>query len=453
MATLDGYGTGPVELALSPDGSMLASGSADTTVRLWDTKTFEELATLRGIEGDIRSLTLLPDGSTLAAGTETGWIGLWDVASRKRTVTLGDTWGNLALAFSPDGVTLISASLFDEDKMKTWDAATGEMTGVLKGHSRPVQHLLFSPDGSILASASYDSSIRLWDCAARRVRGVLVRPGVTGINRIAPSPDGRTLAAASDVIALWDVATRNTVAEMKIVHAPSVNVLTFSPDGETLASGGVEGTVIVRDAATGKVYARLPHPGSPTSLAYWHDGSVLAVGTTEGSIELWDTSEWVRQRPERVTIVSGDGQRGAAGVPLGAPFVVSVRDQHGDPFPGIPVLFSVTEGGGAVSTRAARADTSGNAATTLTLGSAAGLNTVQARAAGLAPAVFIAHAHGNPDINSDGQVDFADFVMFGQKFGLGQGDDGYDVRFDLDGNGIVGFSDFLIFAGAFGQSA
>ena len=454
-ATLEGHGEGRyVSLALSADGSTLASGSTDSTVRLWDTKTYEELATLDVGDERIWAVALSPDGSTLAAGTASGWIGLWDVASQKRTATLaGHSWWILALSFSPDGSTLVSSSFADEDNMKTWDAATGEMTGVLKGHTRPVEHLLFSPDGSVLASASYDNSIRLWDWPARRVRGVLVRPGEKGIKRIALSPDGRTLAAASDVIAFWDVATRNTVAEMKMVHAPGVNVMAYSPDGETLASGGIEGTVIVRDAATGKIYARLPHTGSPTSLAYWPDGSVLAVGGYSGTIELWDTSEWVRQRPERVTLVSGDGQRGAAGSALPAPFVVSVRDRNGDPFPGMPVLFSVTEGDGKVWPASAGTDTSGNAATTLTLGPAAGANTVEVRAAGLAPAVFIAHAHGSPDVNADGQVDFSDFLAFAQRFGTSRGDDGYDVRFDLDGDGTIGFSDFVIFAGAFGQGA
>ena len=149
-------------------------------------------------------------------------------------------------------------------------------------------------------------------------------------------------------------------------------------------------------------------------------------------------------------MVSGDGQQGTAGTALAAPFVVSVRDEHGDPFPGIPVLFTVTEGRGAVSATAARADTSGNAATVLTLGATPGMNTVVARAADLAPAVFTARAHGNPDLDGDGEIDFGDFVVFAQKFGQRQGDDGYDARCDLDRDGTVGFSDFLIFAGAFG---
>ena len=260
------------------------------------------------------------------------------------------------------------------------------------------------------------------------------------------------LAANGPNIALWDVATRNILADLPMVHSPHASFLTFSPDGEILVSGGGEGTVIVRNAATGKIYERLPHTGSISSLAYWHDGSVLAASTYRGRIELWDTSEWVRRRPVLVRTVSGDGQQGAVASALAAPFVVSVRDEHGDPFPDMPVLFTVTDGGGAVSATAARADTSGNAATTLTLGREAGMNTVVARAADLEPAVFTARAHGSPDVNGDGEIDFGDFVLFAAKFGQRQGDEGYDVRCDLDGDGTIGFADFLIFAGAFGKS-
>ena len=457
VATLEGHTQRVNGLAMSPDGTTLASGSLDSTIKLWDTKTYEETATLRGSDSEIWSLAFSPDGSMLAAGTFRGWITLWDVASRERTGTLaGHTGWTLALAFSPDGATLISGAFSDEDKMKVWDVATGELIGVLKGHTDSIEQLLFSPDGSILASASFDYSIGLWDAAALKLRYRLVRVGGRGIRSIAFSPDGRVLAAtagAERLIALWDVATRNNIADLPMVHAPVVNVLTFSPDGESLVSGGAEGTVILRNVSTGKLYERLAHTGAISSLAYWHDGSVLAASTYRGRIEVWDTSEWVRRRPIQVRMVSGDGQQGTAGTALAAPFVVSVRDEHGDPFPGIPVLFTVTEGRGAVSATAARADTSGNAATVLTLGATPGMNTVVARAADLAPAVFTARAHGNPDLDGDGEIDFGDFVVFAQKFGQRQGDDGYDARCDLDRDGTVGFSDFLIFAGAFGTAA
>ena len=280
LATLEGHTHQINSLAMSPDGTTLASGSRDSTVRLWDTKTFEETATLRGSDSKIWSVAFSPDGSMLAAGTHRGWIALWDVAARERTGTLaGHTWWTNEVTFSPDGALLISGAYEDEDKMKVWDVATGELITVLKGHTDSIHQLLFSPDGSLLASASFDFSNGLWDVAARKVRYRLVRPGGRGIRSIAFSPDGRVLAAtagAEDVIALWDTATWNNIADLPMVHAPTVNYLTFSPDGEVLASGGPEGTVVLRNAATGKVYERLPQPGSISSLAYWRDGSALA---------------------------------------------------------------------------------------------------------------------------------------------------------------------------------
>ncbi len=464
LATLEGHTDDVWEVAVSPDGATLASGSRDRTVRLWDTKTRREIATLEvgGPNRYILSLAFSPDGTLLAAGGADKGIELWDLASRQLAGTLeGHTGRVVTLAFSPDGGTLVSGSSYGEDRIKVWDVASRELLGELQGHTEHVRQVAFSPDGRTLASCSADRTIRIWDLAELKERYRLVRIRGGLISSIAFSPDGRILAAdatAEGLIVLWDWAAQRNIADVPMVHDTGIGYLTFSPDGESLATVG-RLLVIVRDVATGKARQRfkvrqsIPHSAVVGSLVYWPDGSVLGVGTYDNSIELWDTSEWVRRRPDRVEVVSGFGQRGVAGTALPAPFVASVLDQNGDPFPGIPVLFAVTEGGGAVSTTAARADTSGRAATTLTLGPQPGMHTVVARAIDLASAVFTATAHGSPDLNGDGAVDFEDFVLFAQKFGRESDDDGYDARFDLDGDGAIGFSDFLIFANAFGQGA
>lgn len=458
LTTLEGHFDAVRVVAFSPDGSLLASGSRDKMVKLWDMETREDIATLDigKPNRQVTSLSFSPDGSLLAVGTVSGNTALWDVASRRLAGMLeGYTTWVTSLAFSHDGTTLVSGLLDDEDRIRVWDVASRQLIGVLRGHTKGVTQVAFSPDGGVLASCSSDGTVRIWDVAALRERYRLVRIGGGGIRSIAFSPDGKILAASdakNAVIALWDVAARRNLADMDIVHNSWINHLTFSPDGESLATAGAGGTVIVRDVATGKVYEKFAHTGAVVSLAYCPDGSILASATTDGKVELWDTSEWVRRRPDRVEIVSGLGQQGVAGASLPSPFVVSVRDQNGDPFPGMPIIFNVT-GGGALSVKAARTDTAGNAATTLTLGPAAGTNTVVARAAGLSPAVFNATAWGSPDVNGDGQVDFGDFVLFAQRFGTNRGDEGYDARYDLDGDGTVGFSDFVIFAGAFGLDA
>ena len=456
LATIEGHTDYTPAFAISPDGSTLASGSWDKTVKLWDTKTREEIATLGRIEneGSITSVAFHPDGSLLAVGTIAGNVALWDVESRTISrMSQGHTSWVTTLVFSSDGRTLVSGSLYDEDRIKVWDVASRKLGGVLKGHTAGAQQVAFSPDGSVLASCSLDKTIRVWDQTALQELYRLVRIKGGGIRSIAFSPNGKVLAAdGSDErkVVLWDVAARRNLADLDMVHNSWINHLTFSPDGESLATAGAGGTVIVRDVATGRVYQKFGHTGAVVSLDYWHDGSVLAAATTDGKVELWDTSEWVRRRPDRLEVVSGLEQQGVAGTSLPAPFVVSVRDQNGDPFPGMPIIFNVTGGGGVLSATAARTDTAGNASTTLTLGLAAGMNTVTACAAGLSPPVFSATAWGSPDVNADGQVDFEDFVVFAQGFGTSRGDAGYDSRYDLDGDGTVGFSDFVIFAGAFG---
>ena len=145
--------------------------------------------------------------------------------------------------------------------------------------------------------------------------------------------------------------------------------------------------------------------------------------------------------------ISGDGQAGAPGSVLAEPLGVAVRDENGVVYAGVPVTFSFTAGGGTLSVETAATDSSGRAATTLTLGSKPGTNTVEVTVAGLEPLTFTATAEATPDFNGDGVTDFSDFFLFAEAFG------GSDPRFDLDGSGSVDFADFFLFAESFGQPA
>ena len=157
--------------------------------------------------------------------------------------------------------------------------------------------------------------------------------------------------------------------------------------------------------------------------------------------------------PKGLEKSSGDGQKGQTDTQLKEPFVVTVSDQNKTPFEGVPVSFAVTAGGGKLSLESTMTDSTGLASSTLTLGGKPGANTVTVKVSGIDEyQTFVAEALGLADFDRDGTVGFSDFVLFAAKFGLSQGDEGFDARFDLDGNGAIGFSDFVIFAQAFGKN-
>ena len=149
--------------------------------------------------------------------------------------------------------------------------------------------------------------------------------------------------------------------------------------------------------------------------------------------------------PRTLTIDFGEDQTGSIGAALSEPFVVSVLDLHGDPVAGVTVTFEVISGDGTLSAETATTDSTGRAATTLTLGSQPGQIVVQVAVEGLMPETFTVFAQATPDFDGSGVVDFGDFFLFADAFGS------TDSRFDLDGSGVVDFGDFFIFADAFNQ--
>ncbi|KFZ17327.1 hypothetical protein V501_01790, partial [Pseudogymnoascus sp. VKM F-4519 (FW-2642)] len=191
-----------------------------------------------------------------------------------------------SVAFSRDSRLLASAS--DDNTVKVWDAATGTLQQTLEGHRSWVRSVAFSHDSKLLASASYDNTVKVWDAATGTLQQTL--EGHSGsVSSVAFSHDSRLLASASDdnTVKVWDAAT-GTLQQTLEGHSNAVSSVAFSHDSRLLASASYDNTVKVWDAAIGTLQQTLAgHSGSVRSVAFSRDSKLLASASRSRGTAAW----------------------------------------------------------------------------------------------------------------------------------------------------------------------
>jgi WD40 repeat protein len=286
--TLSGHGWVVRSVAFSPDGGTLASTGSDHSLRLWDLRTARPPLIVEGDWGPIR---FSHGGDLLISGS-----GRTILLRDPRTGSILDRLeahsdGVAGLAVSPNNELLASASV--DGTVKIWEIATRKLLATLEdeGFLDIASSPSFSPDSKTLATSSADGAVRLWDLPTMRERGRI--EGLGEVASVAYSPDGTQLAlgmAYTGNVALWEVAGGRLTAILD-THAGTRVLVAFSPDGSVLAAGGSDGKVRLWNAQTGQERAVLAgHQRAVTALAFSPDGRRIASGSWDHTIKLWRAS-------------------------------------------------------------------------------------------------------------------------------------------------------------------
>jgi WD40 repeat protein len=388
LRTLGGHAGGVKALAFSPDGQRLASGGNDGRIRFWEIASGAEADVLTA---NANALTFSRDGQWLAAGGADFKVTLWNLPTRETRQFDGHYRLVLALAFSPDGTYLASGGA--DEAINLWDLTKIESKSSkkdakkiepipLSGHKGWVRALAFSPDGKTLVSCGSDNSARLWRLPKGKLdRAILKQPapllavvfvaggaqllvcgedrtikrfdvatgselqeipsrtntvatknkyeiaafsadgrwmvassgGRTGeLRQVAPhgevrtlesrvngvkaasfSLDGRWFASANQdgTVTLWDIAVGRAIT--KLGGAGSADAVAFSPGSQWLAWGSRSGMITVWDLGTARELKRWPaHSDGTAALVFTPDGKGLISGSADSTIKIWETTTW-----------------------------------------------------------------------------------------------------------------------------------------------------------------
>jgi cytochrome c len=281
QAQLTGHG-GPVRaIAISDDGNTVLSGSFDTAAIRWSLNAGSAEQVLRFHSDAVNAVAFLKDGRMATAGADAR-IAIWTRGRQEPDQVLeGHGAPIVSLAVSPDGTKLASASW--DHTVRIWSLGDGAEQ-VLEGHVQNVNGVAFMPDDRSLVSVGYDRQLRIWPLVGGTPKVITLG---APLNAVAVAPDGEVVTGGADGKLRFLTSEGHLNGELQAGDTPII-ALAISPDGTLIAAAGI-GAMAIIDRKTRSIQRSLVDPGSPVwSVAFLPDSSTLLAGGADGKIRHWN---------------------------------------------------------------------------------------------------------------------------------------------------------------------